>query len=263
MASLGEDDRFRMAMFESTNRLRFLVPLGDIDRNWWLSDVFDPFGLTPENVGDRLSASWAGDRRMEVTELNGSSRRFAVSIVGEFASGQAWLLERTLDFKGSFLNADRMFVEPDRQRGGIGRRFMADAVRLAGQLGLRTIRLEADNIGRYVWLRCGFLPDRGSWMSMKPSVIQRIVEARDELGSKRFAEILAIADSPAPLAARELAALDDPVLSRSLYDASVRPVKVPLGKAIFIEAAPIWSGSMDLADQPSLAVLQEYVRAEE
>lgn len=95
---------------------------------------------------------------------------------------------------------------------------------------------------------------------MKPFVIQRIVEARDDLGSQRFAEILAIADSPHPLAARELAAIVDPVRSRYLLE-NGRAVEVALGRAIFIEVAPIWSGSIVLDDQISLAVMREYVGA--
>lgn len=92
-----------------------------------------------------------------------------------------------------------MFIDAERQGEGTGRRFMADAVALSTELGLERIRLEADNFGRYAWLRCGFLPDRGAWISMKPFVVQRIVEARDDLGSRRFPEILAIADYPHPL----------------------------------------------------------------
>jgi GNAT superfamily N-acetyltransferase len=245
-------------MFESTNRIRFVVDIGDDDRRWWLEAIYEPFGLTPQDVGDRLSAAWSNDKRMEVTELDGRLKRFAVTISGEFGSGQAWLLERTLDFRGSFLNADRMFIDPSHQQEGVGRRFMAAAVSLAGELRLKTIRLEADNIGKYVWLRCGFLPDRGSWLSMKPFVVQRIVEARDDLGPRRFAEVLAIADNGDPLAARELAALKDPVRSRDLLEHG-RSVAVPLGRAIFIEAAPVWAGAIDLDDQVSLGVLRDYI----
>lgn len=259
MARLGESDRYR-TMFESTNRIKFVVEIGEEDKEWWLGSIYGPFKLTPEDVGDRLSASWAGDRLMEVTELDGHLKRFAVSVSGELGTGQVWLLDRTLDFHGSFLNADRMFIDPARQQEGTGRRFMADTVALATELGLESIRLEADNIGRYAWLRCGFLPDRGSWMAMKPFVVQRIVEARDDLGPRRFAEILAIADSPHPLAARELAAITDPVHSRYLLD-NGRTVEVPLGRAIFIEAAPVWSGSIALDDPFSLAVMRKYVGA--
>jgi GNAT superfamily N-acetyltransferase len=258
MRRVERDDRLRSAMFESGNRVRFLAEVGPEDRQWWLSSIYDLFGLTPEDVGDRLSSSWAGDKRMEVTELNGLLHRFAISISGEFASGQVWLLDRTLDFQGSFLNADRMFIDPDRQQEGTGRRFMADAVALATELGLKEIRLEADNIGKYVWLRCGFLPDRGSWTSMKPFVIQRIVEAREDVGAQRFSELLAMADSPDPVAARELAAVRDGVRSRYPLEFG-RTLEVPLGRAIFIEAAPAWSGSIALDDPVSMTVLRNYV----
>ena len=88
MAGFGENDRYR-TMFESSNRLRFVVEISEDDKAWWLNSIYDPFRLTPEEVGDRLSASWAGDKLMEVTELNGRLRRFAVSISGELGIGQA------------------------------------------------------------------------------------------------------------------------------------------------------------------------------
>jgi GNAT superfamily N-acetyltransferase len=258
MAGFGENDRYRTAMFENSNRIRFVVEIHDEDRKWWLTSIYDRFGLTPEDIGDRLSASWSADRRMEVTELNGPLQRFGITISGDFGGGHAWILERTLDFRGAFLNADRMFVDPDRRQGKTGRRFMADAVTLADLLGMKTVTLEADNIGKYAWLRCGFLPDRGSWMSMKSSVVRRIVEARDDLGPNRFAEILAITDGDDPVIARELASLTDPVRSRNLVEHG-QFLEVPLGQAIFIEASPPWAGSINLDDEVSMAVLREYV----
>jgi hypothetical protein len=95
---------------------------------------------------------------------------------------------------------------------------------------------------------------------MKPFVVQRVVEARNDLGSRRFTEILAIADSPHPLDARELAAITDSVRSRYLLE-NGRTVEVPLGRSIFIEAVPNWPGSIDLADEVSLRVMQDYVGA--
>src|SRR5690606_38779611 len=60
MAGLGESDRYRTAMFENSNRIRFVVEIRDEDRKWWLTSIYDRFGLTPEDIGDRLSASWSG-----------------------------------------------------------------------------------------------------------------------------------------------------------------------------------------------------------
>jgi GNAT superfamily N-acetyltransferase len=257
---MSDERQARQArMFSDSNRVRFSAPLGDADRQWWIGDIYIPFDLTPEDIGDRLSASWAGDRRMNVTELNGREKRFAISVVGEFGRGEFLLIERTLDFRGQFVNADRMFVAAGHRQTGLGRRFMADTVALARALRLNSIRLEAEDIGRYVWLRCGFIPDRGSWNAIKPLAIQRIVEARDSLKPARFIALLNMADTTDPAAARELAQSDDPVPSRALLDFDARPAEIPLGKAIFIEASPVWSGSLDLRDPASVAVLERYV----
>ncbi len=246
-------------MFEDSNRIRFAVDIGDADRDWWLTSIHDPFSLTPEDVADRLSSSWTGDKSIVVTELSGATQRFGASVSGAFGAGKIWILQRTLDFRGSFLNADRMFIDETRQGGGIGRRFMADVVALAATLGLDRVTLEADNIGRYAWLRCGFLPDRGSWMRMRPEIITRIVGAAGEIPSDRFMEILEIARNENPVAARELAALTDPVTSTTLFDSDAHPRAVPLGRALFLEASPPWAGSLDLNDSGSMDVLNRYI----
>jgi GNAT superfamily N-acetyltransferase len=259
MGKLDDKDRYRRRMFEDTNRIRFEVDIGDDDREWWLTSIYDPFALTPEDVADRLSSSWTGDKSIVVTELSGATQRFGASVSGAFGAGKIWILQRTLDFRGTFLNAERMFIDESRQGGGIGRRFMADAVALATTLGLDRVTLEADNIGRYAWLRCGFLPDRGAWTRMRPEIITRIAGAADELTPDRFMTILGMARNENPIAARELAALTDSVTSTTLFDANAHPIAVPLGRALFLEASPPWAGSLDLSDSVSMDVLDHYL----
>lgn len=263
MGKWNESDRLRSVMFQDTNRTRFAVEIGDMDRDWWLRSIYEPFSLTPEGVADKLCASWSGEKIVEVTELSGLSERFGASVSGEFGAGKIWMLQRSLDFRGSFLNAERMFIDPSHQGLGVGRRFMADAVSLAATLGLERVTLEADNIGRYAWLRCGFLPDRGAWMRMRQEIITRIVLAREELSSDRFMQVLDLARSERPVAARELAALTDPVSSTTLLDANAHPVTVPLGRSLFLEASPPWAGSLDLNDSLSMDVLDRYLTSGE
>lgn len=45
MAGFGENDRYR-TMFESSNRLRFVVEISEDDKAWWLNSIYDPFRLT-------------------------------------------------------------------------------------------------------------------------------------------------------------------------------------------------------------------------
>ena len=261
MGKPDDEGRDRRGMFEDTNRIRFAVDVDDDDREWWLASIYDPYALTPEDVAERLSSSWTGEKSIVVTELSGATRRFGATVSGSFGAGKFWILHRTLDFRGTFLNADRMFIDEARQGEGIGRRFMADAVALAMTLGLDRVTLEADNIGRYAWLRCGFLPDRGAWMRMRPDIITRIAGAADELPLDRFMQILEIARNENPMAARELAALTDSVTSTTLFDAHAHPRAVPLGRALFLEASPPWAGSLDLNDSVSMDVLDRYLRS--
>ena len=92
-------------MFEDTNRLRFDVPLDDVSRQWWIERFAEPFGLTPEDVGDLLSRSWTQEKSMRVTELDGRHERFSITVDGRFGGGDFWFHARTLDLRGGFLNA--------------------------------------------------------------------------------------------------------------------------------------------------------------
>lgn len=255
----GTDDRFKRSFFEASNRITFPSDLSDLDRDWWLRDVYLPHRLTPEEVGDRLSASWAGDRRMEVIELDGRSKTFTINIVGERGLGTIWILNRTIEFNGSFLNANQMFVDEASQGAGLGRKFMEDAVNLASELGLSEIRIEADLIGRYAWLRCGFVPERGSWHEMQRFILHKLVQVSQHLEPSRFSELIGIVKSGRPEVARELAMLVDPVPSGQLFQPNAEPAIVPLGKVLFLEGCPIWVGSFDLGDETSMSILKQYL----
>jgi len=246
-------------MFEDTNRIAFETPVDAAGRAWWLEAFFDRFGLTPEDVGDRLSRSWVGDKRIVVTVLDGHARRVSLRIHGAFGEGDFWLQERTLDLRGAVINADRMFVSERRRGEGVGRRFMRDLVELARMIDIPVIRLDAEQIGRYAWLRVGFVPDRGSWNRLSVELVHRLSAALGDLGQDRFHAVLQMIRSPHPETARELAALEDKVASLELFGADGRPEPVPLGRALFLEIGSNWSGELRLADPASRATLDSYL----
>ena len=249
----------RSRMFSDSNRIRFEAAVDDVSAEWWRRRFEEPFGLLPEDVGDLLSKSWQGDKRMVVTALDGRAERFSIRVEGAWGPEEFWFHARTLDLHGAVANADRMFVFPAREGQGQGRRFMGDLVAVARLLGLARITLYAEYVGRYVWLRAGFLPDRGSWRTMQVELQQRLAAAIPDIGDLRFLELLRLARSPDRVAARELAALADRVTSQELFGSDGCGMPVPLGRALFLEIGSGWSGELDLSDEDSMAVADAYL----
>jgi len=136
---------------------------------------------------------------------------------------------------------------------------MADAISLAKSLGISKVRLDAEHLGRYAWLRVGIIPDRGSWHRLEIELTHRLTKAITDIGIDRFQELLSVIRSPDPGAARELAMLRDPVRSAELFNGDGTPVLVPLGRALFLEIGSNWSGEFDVDDQASIELMQKYV----
>ena len=258
---MASDGKHRSRMFSDTNRIRFEAAMDETSADWWRRRFEEPFGLSPEDVGDLLSKSWEGDKRMVVTALDGRAERFSIRVEGAWGPEEFWFHARPLDLHGSAANADRTFVSPARQGHGQGRRFMGDLVSTARVLGLSRITLDAEHVGRYVWLRAGFLPDRGSWRTMQAELQQRLAAAIPDIGERRFLELLGLARSPDRVAARELAALADEVMSRELFGPDSRGAPVPLGRALCLEIGSGWSGELDLLDEALMAVADGYLAA--
>lgn len=251
----SDDDR----IFSDSNRLRFNVPVDPAARQWWRDHFLARHGLTPEAVGDALSQSWHGDKRMVVTQFDGVTERFSIRVEGAFGDGDFWFHARTIDLSGPVINADRMFISEGRRSQRFGRRFMGDLVAFAQSIGVRSIRLDAEHIGRYAWLRVGFVPDRGSWLRLKVELTHRLAMALPDLGERRYLDILGMIQSPTPERARDLASLTDPVDSRELFTEDGRPEKVPLGRALFLEMGSNWSGELDLSDPDTVILIEHYI----
>src|SRR5260370_30027394 len=71
MANFGEDERFRSQMFEGNNNLRFERPVDEASRRWWLDKFYDAFGLTPEDMADRISGGAPGDKPAVAQSIGG------------------------------------------------------------------------------------------------------------------------------------------------------------------------------------------------
>jgi predicted GNAT family acetyltransferase len=256
---MDNEERRKMGMFADTSRICFEAQVGNGDMEWWQTRFMEPFGLSPEHVGDLLSKSWSGEKRIVVTELSGAKQRFSVRVQGAWDQKEFWFHATTLDYHRPAVIADRMFVSENHRGQGFGRRFMGDLIETARLLGLTHISLDAENIDRYAWLRVGFVPDRGSWRLMGKDLLYRLAAAIPEIGTERFLELLAIILAPHPSAARELAALSQPVSSLVMFNSDGSGKLVPLGRALFLEIDSNWSGELDLSDRRSLRLADSYI----
>jgi GNAT superfamily N-acetyltransferase len=164
MANFGEDDRFRSQMFEGTNKLRFERPVDDASRRWWLEKFFVTFGLTPEDMADRISRSAPGDKSAVYHFIDGSREAFSLRVSGDFPGTQEfWFAHRDLDLKGAAFNAEGMTIPDEMQGSGYGRELMADLVDTGRLIGIDRINLRAEQIGRYAWVKMGFRPTDDAW----------------------------------------------------------------------------------------------------
>lgn len=254
----GQDDRWRRAMFEDSNRVRFERPVDDLGRAWWLETFYDPLDLTPEGMGDLLTRSVATEKATIYHYIDGADHRFALRVEGHFSSGgEVWFVERTFGLRGPTFSADEMFVPGKDAQVGRGRLLMHDLMDASRLLGVVRITVEAQRIGRYAWLRMGFVPDTGSWRNIQADALRFVQSKAASLGA-RAQEIISRLLASGPLAARWLATLDDPVPSGEMYDAFGHPVMVPLGRAFFLEKGPDWTGEF-IFDPDSVRLADSYI----
>ena len=244
-------------MFRDGNRIRFERPVDATGQRWWRDAFYDPHGLTPEGMADRLTRSIVDEKFTIYRYIDGLAHTFALRVEGRLqGSASMWFVERSLDLDGDLFNADQMFIPNDAAQIGHGRRLMGDLLDTALLLGISTIGIEAERIGRYAWLRAGFLPDRGSWRNIQLEAF-RFTQRHLPLLTGA-SELMAALASGGPTMARSLAWMQQPVPSRELYNQFGQPEMVPFGKAFFLEASPNWTGQFKF-DPESIGMAQTYI----
>jgi GNAT superfamily N-acetyltransferase len=259
MANFGEDERFRSQMFEGNNKLRFERPVDEASRRWWLEKFYDTFGLTPEDMADRISRSAPGDKSAVYHSIDGSRETFSLRVIGDFPGTQEfWFASRDLDLKGAAFNAEGMTIPDAMQGKGYGRDLMADLVDTGRLIGIERIKLRAEDIGRYTWVKMGFRPTDDAWREMKREaygfMVQHMSVLRQNLD---VTELMTRIEAGGPKMALTLATLGIKVPSRQIQDRS-GPKPMPFGKVFFLEVASPWSGVLDLRDAEVIKIVESY-----
>jgi GNAT superfamily N-acetyltransferase len=248
-------------MFDNGNRIRFERAVDESGRNWWIERFFQPFGLTPEGMGDLVTQSAPSEKSIIYHYIDGIGEKFALRVEGRFFdAASVWFVEHTLELQGRLFNADEMFV-PEAEAGvGRGRLLMKDLIDAARRIGIEHIKIQAQNIGRYAWLRMGFVPDEGSWRSIQADATRLIQLYKGRLGERLVTDLTGRILTGRPETAVLLAGMSQSVPSRELFDNEGRPLDVPLGRAIFLEGCGNWTGEFDLNDPDALKVVDDYVK---
>lgn len=252
---------FDRGRFTGSNLLSFEPPLTEKGIDWWRDNVFGAHGLYPDDLGELLSASAAGAKTITIADLNPDAGSFVVRIKGfPNESGEAWWTQRKLDLAGPLFEAQRMLIPGKDRQKGMGRMLMADLVDTAQRMGIKTITIEAQDIGRYAWARFGFVADRTAWMwHVRVEATRRLLMSKSELQPALLEAYRKILDGENPKLIREVANWRDPVSSLTEFDRMGQPQKVPLGQALLIETPAQWYGSFDLDDPETMAIFRRYV----
>ena len=257
MAKFGENDRFWSSMFEGNNRLRFERPVDEASKQWWIKKFYETFDLTPEGMADRITRSAPGEKSIAYHFIDAAKESFSLRIDGDFPGSQEfWFAHRELDLKGSAFNAEGMDISDAMQGRGYGRALMGDLVDTGKLIGIDSIRLRAERVGRYVWVKMGFLPTGDAWRQMKLEAYDFILTHRALLAAKAT-ELLNRVHDGGPDMVRTLASIEVEVPSRDV-PARFSPKLMPFGKAFFLEAASPWNGSLDLRDDASMRLVESY-----
>jgi GNAT superfamily N-acetyltransferase len=227
MGNFGEGDRFRAEMFQDSNRLRFESPVSEASQRWWLEALYEPFGLTPEGMADLVTKSAPGEKSSAYHYIDASREAFSLRVDGDFpGTREFWYAYRELDLKGGAFNTEGLEISPGMHGEGYGRAIMGDLIDASRLMGIEKIRLRAEDIGIYVWLKMGFLPTSEAWREMRREAFDFILLHRPLLEKERdVTALLTQVMAGGPSMARVLSLIDTEVPSRKIPSLCLSKIK--------------------------------------
>ncbi|MGZ3416074.1 MAG: hypothetical protein ACXVAT_19850 [Isosphaeraceae bacterium] len=214
-------------------------------RQWWIEKFYQRIGLTPEGMADLITKSAPGEKPAVFHYIDGEREAFSLRVDGDFPGTQEfWCAERELDLKGSAFNAEGMTISDAQQGGGYGRALMGDLIDAGRLIGIERIKLRAERVGRYVWVKMGFLPTDESWRQMRKDALEFIVKHQSRLEPTIITrELMTRMVTGGPEMVRVLASIEIELPSEHI-PSRFEAEPMPFGNAFFLEAAPDWTGSL-------------------
>lgn len=137
---------------------------------------------------------------------------------------------------------------------GAARSVFLHLLEMAKLLGAAQMELSATKIGKYSWIKYGFLPSVNSWGMLRKSIRQRAWELVRHHSILR--KVQALCDNAQPKTVRTIANLSDMVLTVPTY---VGDMELPLGKALLLHAHTAdWQGTLSLDDRSNIGSVLAY-----
>jgi hypothetical protein len=144
---------------------------------------------------------------------------------------------------------------------GYGPELTADLIDTEKLIGIERIKLRAEDVGRYVWVRMGFRPT-DAWREMKREAHGFMVQHMSVLRQNfDVTELMTKIEAGRPKMALVLATLGVQVPSKHNEDRSGRKL-MPFGKVFLLEVASPWSGVLYLRDDEVIKIVESYRKKE-
>ncbi len=160
-------------------------------------------------------------------------------------------------YNDSSANENYMYLETVRagkMGTGVLKKIFPDVMKLARSLKCPTIRLSASHVGKYAWLRYGFLPYPNEWESVARSIPTVAVSILGEYPA--IYEIQTICAKTDPSAIHEIASLQEGSFSIETVEGIM---DLPLGKALLISKETTgWGGMLDLRNRRICRAVERY-----
>lgn len=146
-------------------------------------------------------------------------------------------------------------ITPTPPGTGAGVVALKNIVALGKKLKVDKITTNAQEVGSYVWARCGFAPTQEEWDAMKPVLRERL-DRLEEVHHKRRATLTKLIESSNPKSIWTLAEAEKHIGYTLLAD------YVGIDKATGEEKEG-WDGALDLSDRAAMRKFNAYTKGRE
>lgn len=285
-------------VFEAGGGVSFNCKVDATEWTWWTEHVQAGSALTPKKFAQDLMGPGTHGTTASFEKFSGRDRIAALRIYRPNMNPEEYKLSdgyktdvRVLEIAGRGFADDRIFVAPDAQTQGRLFKILPAILDAAKDMRIDYLKTEADSLGRYAWVKVGFLPSPEWWAgAMKQDALKFVRLHEKSLGADLAEELSRRIEAGGPEAIRFIASIEAPVPSCKLYidvdgkhaetpsevymyhkgpgrfaeepTAAVhrvygKPANVPFGKAFFLEGHSLWHGRLDPADETAVKLMRE------
>ena len=190
-----------------------------------------------------------------IEHIKGLSGKYEVQLEAELGDDEEYpqifmvlrspriYLNRAFDLGTKSISA----LNSDVTMGGKGlfKKFFCNNLDVCEKLGIEGIYLNAQEVGKYAWLRYGYVPDQASWAEMRESIQGLMPRLEKKISDNTFRQIEAAITSDNPKAAWLI------VDQRETIDGK------PVGFHIMSRIGD-WMGCLDLTDPDCVSRVRAY-----